>query len=106
MANQILVCKTSDLAPGEMKRVEHADQGLAVYNVDGTFYVTSDRCTHGLSNLSEGVVMGTGDVRWPLVWPAICAARGVSFIPEVWQGHKDRGAGFWHALDLLDYLDH
>ena len=59
MANQILVCKTSDLAPGEMKRVEHADQGLAVYNVDGTFYVTSDRCTHGLSNLSEGVLMGT-----------------------------------------------
>jgi nitrite reductase/ring-hydroxylating ferredoxin subunit len=42
-----------------MKRVEHADQGLAVYNVDGTFYVTSDRCTHGLSNLSEGVLMGT-----------------------------------------------
>jgi nitrite reductase/ring-hydroxylating ferredoxin subunit len=59
VANQILVCKTSDLAPGEMKRVEHADQGLAVYNVDGTFYVTSDRCTHGLSNLSEGVLMGT-----------------------------------------------
>ena len=59
MANQIVVCKTSDLAPGEMKRVEHGDQGLAVYNVDGTFYVTSDRCTHGLSNLSEGVLMGT-----------------------------------------------
>ena len=59
MANLILVCKTLDLAPGEMKRVEHADQGLAVYNVDGTFYVTSDRCTHGLSNLSEGVLMGT-----------------------------------------------
>ena len=59
MANQIVVCKTSDLAPGEMKRVEHDDQGLAVYNVDGTFYVTSDRCTHGLSNLSEGVLMGT-----------------------------------------------
>lgn len=58
MANQIVVCKTSDLAPGEMKRVEHDDQGLAVYNVDGTFYVTSDRCTHGLSNLSEGVLMG------------------------------------------------
>ena len=58
MANQILVCKTSDLAPGEMKRVEHADQGLAVYNVDGSFYATDDCCTHGLSSLSEGQLDG------------------------------------------------
>jgi N-acetylneuraminate synthase len=49
----------------------------------------------------EGVVMGTGDVQWKPAWRAICAAHGVSFIPEVWQGHKDRGAGFWHALDFL-----
>ena len=49
----------------------------------------------------EGVVIGTGDVHWPPVWRAICAATGVSFIPEVWQGHKDHGAGFWHALDML-----
>lgn len=50
----------------------------------------------------EGVVMGTGDVEWTPTWKAICAKRGVSFIPEVWQGHKDHGAGFWHALGLLN----
>jgi sialic acid synthase SpsE/sugar phosphate isomerase/epimerase len=49
----------------------------------------------------EGVVIGTGDVNWPAVWGTICAANGVSFIPEVWQGHKDHGAGFWHALNML-----
>jgi sialic acid synthase SpsE/sugar phosphate isomerase/epimerase len=49
----------------------------------------------------EGVVMGTGDVNWPPVWRAICRATDVSFIPEVWQGHKDHGTGFWHALDML-----
>jgi sugar phosphate isomerase/epimerase len=49
----------------------------------------------------EGVEMGTGDVNWPTVWRAICESKGVSFIPEVWQGHKDHGAGFWHALDYL-----
>ena len=49
----------------------------------------------------EGVVMGTGDVQWAPAWRAICAAKDVSFIPEVWQGHKDHGAGFWHALDIL-----
>lgn len=52
----------------------------------------------------EGVVMGTGDVQWTPAWRAICAAKDVSFIPEVWQGHKDHGAGFWHALDLLQNL--
>ena len=25
-----------------------------------------------------------------------------SFIPEVWQGHKNDGEGFWHALNLLE----
>lgn len=52
----------------------------------------------------EGVVMGAGDVHWHTVWPEISAALGVSFIPEIWQGHKDHGAGFWHALDLLSEL--
>ena len=52
----------------------------------------------------EGVVMGTGDVQWTPAWRAICAAKDVSFIPEVWQGHKDHGAGFWHALEMLQKI--
>lgn len=49
----------------------------------------------------EGVVMGTGDVQWPQAWKTIAASTGVGFIPEVWQGHKDHGAGFWYALEYL-----
>lgn len=49
----------------------------------------------------EGVLMGTGDVEWGPAWRAISAHRGIGFIPEVWQGHKDHGAGFWSALDFL-----
>jgi sialic acid synthase SpsE/sugar phosphate isomerase/epimerase len=49
----------------------------------------------------EGVVMGTGDIAWKPTWQSICSQQGVSFIPEVWQGHKDYGSGFWHALDIL-----
>jgi sugar phosphate isomerase/epimerase len=30
------------------------------------------------------------------------AAPGVSFIPEIWQGHKNNGEGFWTALDRLE----
>lgn len=29
-------------------------------------------------------------------------APGVSFIPEIWQGHKNSGEGFWVALDRLE----
>jgi N-acetylneuraminate synthase len=52
----------------------------------------------------EGVLMGTGDVDWPASWKLISQQQGISFIPEVWQGHKDHGAGFWAALEYLNQL--
>ena len=53
----------------------------------------------------EGVVMGTGNVDWPKSWRKIMQYPSVSFIPEVWQGHKDHGAGFWSALKFLQALN-
>jgi len=53
----------------------------------------------------EGVLMGTGDVDWPKTWRQIVRYPSVSFIPEVWQGHKDHGAGFWAALTFLGGLE-
>ncbi|MFJ2537758.1 N-acetylneuraminate synthase family protein [Pseudomonas sp. NPDC087614] len=53
----------------------------------------------------EGVLMGTGDVDWPATWTQLKGYPQVSFIPEVWQGHKDHGAGFWSALDFLNSLN-
>ncbi len=29
-------------------------------------------------------------------------APETSFIPEIWQGHKNGGQGFWTALDRLE----
>lgn len=52
----------------------------------------------------EGVLMGTGDIDWPATWARIRKHPHVSFIPEVWQGHKDHGAGFWSALTYLQSL--
>jgi N-acetylneuraminate synthase len=49
----------------------------------------------------EGVLMGTGDIDWPATWAQVREANA-SFIPEVWQGHKDHGAGFWSALRYLE----
>ena len=56
-ANLLFLCKSSDLAPGSVKKVERPEGALAVYNVEGTFYATDDRCTHGLSSLSDGEII-------------------------------------------------
>ena len=49
----------------------------------------------------EGVEIGTGDIDWIKTWQQISQFPALSFIPEVWQGHKDHGAGFWSALEFL-----
>lgn len=56
--SHIALCRTHEVAPGAALKVETAGLELAVYNVDGTFYVTDDRCTHGPGSLSEGFLDG------------------------------------------------
>jgi len=56
--SRIELCKTDDVPAGEVRKVETAGLVLAVYNVDGTFYVTDDACTHGPGSMSEGFLEG------------------------------------------------
>ena len=60
MSQRILLCKTDDVAVGSALKVETNDLILAVFNLDGEFYVTDDTCTHGPGSLSEGYI--TDDV--------------------------------------------
>ena len=55
---RILLCRADAVAPGHALKVEHGDLALAVYNVDGEFYVTDDACTHGPGSLAEGELYG------------------------------------------------
>jgi len=57
-AGRIDVCATGDVAPGTVLKVEAGDLTLAVYHVEGEFYVTDDHCTHGPGSLSEGYLDG------------------------------------------------
>lgn len=50
------VAEVSELPPGTSKRVYLGTEAVAVFNVDGTYYAVSDRCTHGRASLSEGTV--------------------------------------------------
>jgi nitrite reductase/ring-hydroxylating ferredoxin subunit len=55
---RIALCSTEDVAPGAVIKVETEGLELAVYNLDGEFYVTDDHCTHGPGSLSEGEIIG------------------------------------------------
>jgi sialic acid synthase SpsE/sugar phosphate isomerase/epimerase len=51
----------------------------------------------------EGLQIGEGMVDFAMVAETLNrCAPAASFIPEIWQGHKNEGAGFWTALDRLE----
>lgn len=56
--NLLELCATADIAPNAALKVEINGLTLAVFNLDGQFYVTDDLCTHGPGSLSEGYIEG------------------------------------------------
>ena len=51
----------------------------------------------------EGLQIGEGAVDFGMVAEVLQRrAANASFIPEIWQGHKNDGEGFWIALDKLE----
>ena len=55
-AKRIELCSTDDVGPGTALKVETEGLTVAVFNVDGEFYVIDDLCTHGPGSLSEGYI--------------------------------------------------
>jgi nitrite reductase/ring-hydroxylating ferredoxin subunit len=58
MTSSIELCSADDIPEGSALRVEAGTLTLAVFNVEGEFYVTDDNCTHGPGSLSEGYIEG------------------------------------------------
>jgi nitrite reductase/ring-hydroxylating ferredoxin subunit len=52
------LCNTSAVEVGSALRVERDDLTLAVFNIEGEFFVIDDACTHGPGSLSEGYIEG------------------------------------------------
>jgi N-acetylneuraminate synthase len=51
----------------------------------------------------EGLQIGDGDIDFPgALQNVLSKARDSTFIPEIWQGHKNNGADFWLALAKLE----
>jgi sugar phosphate isomerase/epimerase len=51
----------------------------------------------------EGPQVGEGEIDWPVLAEQLDRlGPGLSFIPEIWQGHVNDGEGFWVALERLE----
>ena len=59
------VARAADIAPGTVQHVELAGREMALFNIDGSFFATDDRCTHMRARLSDGYMQG-GVVECPL----------------------------------------
>ena len=57
-AKRLDLCATNEVAAGTALKIEIEDLALAVFNLDGEFFVTDDLCTHGPGSLSEGYIDG------------------------------------------------
>jgi nitrite reductase/ring-hydroxylating ferredoxin subunit len=58
MTEKVELCSADDVAAGAALKVETHGLALAVFNVDGDYYVVNDTCTHGPGSLSEGYIEG------------------------------------------------
>ena len=51
----------------------------------------------------EGVQIGDGEINFATLSEQLARfAPHAGFIPEIWQGHKNEGEGFWLALERLE----
>ena len=56
---ELKVCIVGEILPNEARQIELDDHPpLAVYNLDGEYFVTDDTCTHGEASLAEGDIDG------------------------------------------------
>ena len=59
MANKHIVCRLSELPPGDRRIITVAGRSIGVLNVDGAFYALRNSCPHQNAPLCLGRVQGT-----------------------------------------------
>jgi biphenyl 2,3-dioxygenase ferredoxin subunit len=55
---RLALCRPAEVEAGRAIRIEKGALTLAVFNLDGEYFVTDDACTHGPGSLSEGCIDG------------------------------------------------
>jgi nitrite reductase/ring-hydroxylating ferredoxin subunit len=65
MPHFVTVARTEEIAPGTAIQVWIDEDAIAVFNLNGEFYATSDVCTHEEWNLHGGAIDGD-EIECPL----------------------------------------
>ena len=66
-------------------------------------YVAHLHISDALGIDGEGIQIGEGDVDFSKLGKTLeSLTPNIPFIPEIWQGHKQKGAGFWQGLEFLE----
>lgn len=73
------------------------------YVKDLTPYTAHYHISDGSDFAGEGLEIGKGTINFTKLCKIIKSHKNkVSFIPEIWQGHTNNGAGFWKSLKTLN----
>src|SRR5262249_6301042 len=54
----VQVCTAADVPENSVISREVGDELVAIYNINGTYYATEARCTHGMADLADGTLDG------------------------------------------------
>lgn len=87
MTQWIRLARADDIEEGDVERCEAAGTCIAVFNVAGKFYATSDICTHAYAHLSDGYIDGE-TVECPLHQGLFHIPTGRAMSPPVTENLK------------------
>ena len=77
-ASPLRLCAVDALEDGDALRIEIEGRSpLAVYHLDGEYYVSDDLCTHGDASLSEGT-LEDGRIECPWHSGSFCLKTGAA----------------------------
>lgn len=81
----------------------HFGQSFKVFMEQVAPFVAHSHLVDAKGIDEEGLQIGEGHVDFGMVSEVLAHhSPQSSFIPEIWQGHKNGGEGFWLALDRLE----
>lgn len=84
----------------EFLGIDHRDAWRCLLPLSDHLHVVD-----AIGESGEGLNIGDGAVDFPLLGSLITeCSPGISFIPEIWQGHRNGGDGFRVALERLERI--
>ena len=83
----------------------HMHQSFKTFLEDVAPYTAHVHIVDAEGGDGEGLQIGEGDIDFAVVAEVMDRfCPSASFIPEIWQGHKNDGEGFWIALERLEEI--